>query len=76
MHIFIEKLQKFSKFSRKCDMVVIVKQLYIAKLSSYIKEQLKFALFLGVEGGGKNSPLKTPTLFCNDRNQYIFNAKF
>ena len=26
--------------------------LYIVKLSSYIKEQLKFALFLGVKGGG------------------------
>ena len=43
MHIFIEKLQKFSKFSRKYDKVVIPKQLYIVKFSSYIKEQLKFA---------------------------------
>ena len=31
---------------------MISKQLYIVKLSSYIKEQLKFASFLGVEGGG------------------------
>ena len=69
MHIFIEKLQNFSKFSRKCDIVVISKQLYIVKLSSYIKEQLKFSSFLGVEGGGgQNSPLKYPTFICNDRN--------
>ena len=34
---------------------MISKQLYIVKLSSYtcIKEQLKFASFLGVEGGPK-----------------------
>ena len=25
--------------------------MYIVELSSYIKEQLKFALFLGIEGG-------------------------
>ena len=31
---------------------MISKKLYIVKLSSYIKEQLKFASFLGVEGGG------------------------
>ena len=56
---------------------MISKQLYIVKLSSYIKEQLKFASFLGVEGGGgQNSPLKSPTLFCNDRNQCFVNAKF
>ena len=67
MHIFIEKLQNFSKFSRKCDIVVISKQLYIVKLSSY-NEQLKFLSFLGVEGGGQNSPLKSPTFICNDRN--------
>ena len=43
--------------------VVISKQLYIVKISSYIKEQLKFASFLGVlKGGGQNSPLKSPTL--------------
>ena len=57
MHIFIEKLQNFSKFSRKCDIVVISKQLYIVKLSSYIKEQLKFSSFLGVEGGGGKTAL-------------------
>ena len=55
MHIFIEKLQNFSKFSRKCDIVVISKQLYIVKLSSY-NEQLKFSSFLGVEGGGPKQP--------------------
>ena len=50
MHIFIEKLQIFQNF------VVISKQLYIVKISSYIlKEQLKFASFLGVEGGGKTA---------------------
>ena len=32
---------------------VISKQLYIVKLSSYIKEQHKFASFVGVEGGAK-----------------------
>ena len=49
---------------------MISKQLYIVKLSSYIKEQLKLALFLGVEGGGgQNSPLKSPTFICKDRNQ-------
>ena len=57
MHIFIEKLQNFSKFSRKCDIVVISKQLYIVKLSSYIKEQLKFSSFFGVEGGGAKTAL-------------------
>ena len=45
---------------------MISKQLYIVKLSSYIKEQLKFASFLGVEGGGQNSHLKSPTFICND----------
>ena len=72
MHIFIEKLQNFSKFSRKCDIVVISKQLYIVKLSSYIKEQLKFSSFLGVQGMGQNSPLKSPTCILNDRNQWFF----
>ena len=53
---------------------MILKQLYIVKLSSYIKEQLKFASFLGVEGGGgQNSHLKSPTFICNQR---FFNAKF
>ena len=45
---------------------MISKQLYIVKLSNYIKEQLKFASFLGVEGGGQNSHLKFPTFICND----------
>ena len=35
---------------------MISKQLYIVKLSSYIKEQLKLASFLGVEGGGAKQP--------------------
>ena len=48
----------------------------IVKLSSYLKEQLKFTSFLGVEGGGHNSPLKSPTFICNDKNQCFFNAKF
>ena len=56
----------FSKFSRKCDIGCDFK----TTVSSYIKEQLKFASFLGVEGGGgQNSPLKSPTFICNDRNQ-------
>ena len=36
---------------------MISKQLYIVKLSSYIKAQLKFASFLGVEGGGGKTTL-------------------
>ena len=63
MHIFIEKLQKFSKFSRKCDIVVISKQLYIVKLSSYIKEQLKFSSFFGVEGGGPKQPSEVSNIY-------------
>ena len=57
---------------------MISKQLYIVKLSSYIKEQLKFASFLGVEGGGggQNSHLKSLTFICNNGNQRFFNAKF
>ena len=55
---------------------MISKQLYMVKLSSYIKEQLKFALFLGVEGGGQNSPLKSPTFICNDKNQYFLMLNF
>ena len=48
MHIFMEKLQFFSKFSRKCDIGCdFKKQLYIVKSSSYIKEQLKFTSFQG-----------------------------
>ena len=45
----------FSKFFLKCDIGCDLKQLYIVKLSSYIKEQLKFASFLGVEGGGETA---------------------
>ena len=57
---------------------MILKQLYIVKLSSYIKEQLKFALFLGVEGGGgvQNSLLKSPTCICNDKNQCFLMLNF
>ena len=55
MHIFIEK------FSRKCDIGCDFETTvgYNVKLSSYIKEQLKFASFLGIEGGGA----KQPTMF-------------
>ena len=67
MHNFIEKFQNFSKFSRTR---------YIVKLSSYIKELLKFALFFWVEGGGQNHPMKSPKFICNDKNQCFFNAKF
>ena len=40
---------------------MISKQLYIVKLSNYIKEQLKFALFLGVELGGGLQHLSVTT---------------
>ena len=43
---------------------MISKQLYIVKLSSYIKEQLKFASFLGVEGAGGGGP-KQPSEVSN-----------
>ena len=44
MAIFIEKLLIFKKISRKCDIDCDFKTtMYIVKLSSYIKEQLKFA---------------------------------
>ena len=58
---------------------MISKQLYSVKLSNYIKEQLKFASFLEVEegGGGKNSPLKSPTFSCYIRTEInVVNAKF
>ena len=58
---------------------MISKQLYIVKLSSYLKEQLKFASFLGVEGaggGGQNSPLKSPIFICYDRNQCFLRLNF
>ena len=42
---------------------MISKQLYIVKLSSYIKEQLKFASFLGVEGGGAKQPSKVSNIY-------------
>ena len=47
----------FQNFPENVIQVVISKQLYIVKLSSYIKEQLKFASFLGVEGGGAKTAL-------------------
>ena len=44
---------------------MISKQLYIVKLSSYIKEQLKFATFLGVEegGGGPKQPSEVSNIY-------------
>ena len=43
---------------------MISKQLYIVKLSSYIKEQLKFASFLGVEeAGGPKQPSEVSNIY-------------
>ena len=46
---------------------MISKQLYIVKLSSYIKEQLKFASFLRVEqeggGGGPKQPSEVSNIY-------------
>ena len=56
-------LLKSCNFFQNFPENVISKQLYIVKLSSYIKEQLKFASFLGVEwGGGPKQPLKSENL--------------
>ena len=43
-----------------------------------MKEQLKFASFLDVEGGGRrqNSTLKFQTFICNDRNQCFLMLNF
>ena len=42
-----------------------------------VKEQLKLASFLGVEGGGEaNSPLKSPTFICNNKNQCFLMLNF
>ena len=64
MDIFIENLENFKKISRKCDIDCDFKTLYIVKLSSYIKEQLKFASFLGVEGRAGGRP-KQPSEVSN-----------
>ena len=53
MHIFIEKLYKFSNFSQKCDIGCDFK----TTVHRYLKEQLKFASFLVVEGGGGKTAL-------------------
>ena len=41
-----------------------------------MREQLKLASFLGVEGGGQKNPLKSPTFICNNRNQLFFMLNF
>ena len=65
MHIFIESYKIFQNFPKNVILVVISKQLYIVKLSSYIlKEQLKFASFLGVEvGGGPKQPFEVSNIY-------------
>ena len=59
---------------------MISKQLYIVKLSSYIKEQLKFASFLGVEeavgGGGPKHPSEVSNIYLLRQKSMFFNAKF
>ena len=59
---------------------MISKQLYIVKLSSYLKEQLKFASFLGVEGaggeGGPKQPSKVSNIYLLRQKSMFFNAKF
>ena len=57
---------------------MISKQLYIVKLSSYIKEQLKFASFLGVEGagGGAKQPSEVSNIYLLRQKSMFFNAKF
>ena len=58
---------------------MISKQLYIVKLSSYIKEQLKFASFLGVEeagGGGPKQPSEVSNIYLFRQKSMFFNAKF
>ena len=42
---------------------MISKQLYTVKLSSFIKEQLKFASFLGVKGGGAKQPSEVYNIY-------------
>ena len=37
--------------------------MYIVKLSSYIKEQLKFVSFLGVEGGGAEQSSEVSNIY-------------
>ena len=63
MHIFIESCKNFQNFPENVIYVVISKQLYIVKLSSYIKEQLKLASFLGVEGGGPKQPSEVYNIY-------------
>ena len=64
MHIFIEKLQDFFQIFPKCDIGYDFKTtVHIVKLSSYIKEQLKFASFLGVEGEGPKQPSEVSNIY-------------
>ena len=58
---------------------MISKQLYIVKLSSYLKEQIKFASFLGVEGaggGGPKQPSEVSNIYLLRQKSKFFNAKF
>ena len=53
--------------------------MYIVKLSSYLKEQLKFASFLGVEGdggGGSKQPSEVSNIYMLRQKSMFFNAKF
>ena len=77
MHIFKESCINFLNFpenvfnelysvyfQNNCTLLNLVVILY--KRTPYI------APCLGVEGGGaKNTPMKSPTFSCNDRNQYF-----
>ena len=65
MHNFYRKVVT----KRKCDICCDFK----TTVHRYIKEQLKFASFLGVEGG-QNSPLKSP--MSQESFFIICNAKF
>ena len=49
---------------------MISKQLYILKLSSYIKVQLKFASFLGVEDGGGGAKQPSEDKLPMTRKEY------
>ena len=59
MHICIKKISKFSKFSQKCDIGYDFK----TTVHHYIKEQRKFASFLGVEGGGAKQPSEVSNIY-------------
>ena len=42
---------------------MISKQLYIVRLSSYIKKQIKFTSFLGLEGVGAKHPSEVSNIY-------------